>query len=165
MKSLKIAATVAKALVGCAAVLIGAVHPARADEVLYDGSGFMRGQQSFEDTFNVSGPGVLTVTLSNFDWPQPLASLDLVMSSQHGLLGPEMGAGTAMFTVASGGIVSAQWFGTAQGPLDAGVFGLKVDFAPTVVPLPASIALLLSGLALLAFTRREQGRVPQPAVE
>lgn len=134
-------------------VLIASVQLVRASEVLYDNSGFVEGQQSFEQSFAIGGPGVLTVTLTNMSWPETLASLNLVVSTTQGLLGPEMGAGTATFKL-EGGSVFAQWFGAAQGPLDVGVYGVKIDFAPTSVPLPTSIALLLSGLMLLAWQRR-----------
>jgi len=130
---------------------------ANADTVLYDGSGFMRGTQSFSDTFNLTGPGTLTVTLSNVAWPQQLASLNFLLSSANGKMGPEMGAGTYTFAVLAGGNVFAQWFGTAQGPLDAGVYSLKIDFLSQggiAVPLPASVALLLSGLVLLLWQGR-----------
>lgn len=137
---------------------------ANADTVLFDGSGFMTGTQSFSDTFNLTGPGTLTVTLSNIAWPQQLASLNFMLSSANGMMGPEMSAGTNSFHVAAGGNVFAQWFGTAQGPLNAGVFSLKIDFSPsaTPVPLPTSVVLLLSGLALLLWQRRPRSTAISP---
>jgi uncharacterized protein (TIGR03382 family) len=135
-----------------------AAHRAAADEVLYDGTGFLRGTQSFAETFNLPSAGTLMVTLSNVAWPAQLASLNLVLSSTNGILGPEMGAGMSAFTVASGGNVTAQWFGTAQGALDTGVYSMRIEFLPsggTPVPLPPSFALLLSGLAWLLWRRRE----------
>ena len=133
------------------------VTRANADTVLYDGSGFMRGTQSFSDTFNLTAPGTLTVTLTNVAWPQQLASLNFLVSTDNGMMGPEMGAGTYTYNVVAGGNVFAQWFGTAQGPLDAGVYSLKIDFAPSgvPVPLPTSAMLLFSGLALLLWQRRQ----------
>lgn len=151
-------------LLGLIVCLLGAAgaRTATASEVpLYDGSGFLSGQQSFVQSFNITGPGTLTVSLTNVDWPLQLASLNMVLSSGSGsLLGPEMGAGTDSVHI-DGGMVYAQWFGTAQGPLDTGLYSLKVQFLPSAlpVPLPASIALLLSGLALLAWQRRGQGEL------
>jgi hypothetical protein len=141
-----------------AGALAASARSADASEILYDSSGFMRGQQSMEETFVVNGPGTLTITLSNVDWPQSLASLNLLVSSTQGLLGPEMGPGTATFNV-TGGDVFAQWFGTAQGPLNTGVYGLEVmwNSATAPVPLPTSFALLLAGLLLLLWHRR--GRI------
>jgi hypothetical protein len=128
-------------------------------EMMYDGAGFIRGQQAGMESFNVSGPGTLTVQLSNVAWPVPLGSLNAVISSASGLLGPEMGAGTNSFQVMGAGEIFAQWFGTAQGPLDVGVYALNIEFQPsgvTPVPLPTSIALLVSGLALLGWQRRHR---------
>jgi len=142
------------ACIACAAL----AGRANASEVLYDGSGFLTGQQSFVQSFDITGPGTLTVSLSNVAWPEQLSNLDMVLSSTGGsLLGPEMGAGTESFHVDSG-TVYAQWFGTAQGPLDVGVYSLKVQFQPgtTAVPLPASIVVLLSGLGLLVWQRRDR---------
>ena len=142
---------------------------ASADTVLYDGAGFLQGTESFSQTFNLTAPGTLTVTLSNIAWPQQLASLNFLLSSSSGTMGPEMSTGTYSFNVVTGGNVFAQWFGTAQGPLNAGVYSLKIDFQPlggTAVPLPASVVLLLSGLALLLWQRRAKDtafeRAPGP---
>ena len=90
---------------------------------MYDSIGFIEGQQSGMESFNVSGPGTLTVELSNIAWPVALGSLNAVISSASGLLGPEMGDGTQSFQVTRGEQIFAQWFGTAQGPLDVGVYG------------------------------------------
>lgn len=127
--------------------------------VIYDGAGLIVGQQAGMESFNVSGPGTLTVTLTNVDFPQKLASIDAVISSAAGLLGPEMPEGTQSFKLTTGGEIFAQWFGTAApGPLDAGMYTMKIDFQPSVapVPLPTSIALLVSGLALLGWQRRHR---------
>lgn len=132
---------------------------ADASEILYDGVGFMQGTQSFTDSFNLSSPGTLTVTLANVAWPTQLASLDLLVSSPSGALGPELDAtnstATATYNVTSGNVV-AQWFGTAQGSMNAGVFALEIQFQPSTnpVPLPTSIALFLSGVGLLVWQRR-----------
>ena len=87
-------------------LLIGAcmlpLAPAHSDTVLYDGSGFLAGTQSFEESFNLPSAGTLTVTLSNVAWPEQLASLNLLLTSVGGTLGPEMGAGTATFNIAAG---------------------------------------------------------------
>jgi hypothetical protein len=146
------------------AVMAGA-GSADASQVLYAGSGFLIGQQSFVQSFNIPGPGTLTVTLSNVPWPEQLASLDMVLGTANGLLGPEMGAGTETFDVTSGRYF-LQWFGTAQGPLDAGVYSMDIVFQPsgvTPVPLPASIALLASGLILLGWQRRYRNEFRLPS--
>ena len=142
------------AIAGFAALSGAPIRSASASEVILDSSGFITGQQTLTDTFSVSGPGTLTVTLTDMVWPVALASLDMTVGTAQGLLGPEVGVGTNSFQVNGGGQVIAQWFGTAQGPLDAGVYGLKIEFTP--VPLPASIVLLLSALGLLLWQKRER---------
>ena len=149
----------------CGVGLQLAGYAATADTVLYDQSGFVAGQQSFSQSFDLDTPGMLTVTLQNVSWPQQLSSLDLLLSNSQGSIAPEMGAGSASFKVDSGTLF-AQWFGTAQtGGLNLGVFALKIEFAPTMVPLPASISLFLSGLALLVWQRRNRptGELASPA--
>ena len=129
---------------------------AEASQVLYDGVGFMQGTQSFSESFSLPTAGTLTVTLGNVAWPQQLASLNMLVTTASGAAGPEMGAGTSSFKVAAGNVYT-QWFGVAQGPLDAGVYSLEIQFSPSSgspVPLPTSVGLLLSGLGLLIWQRR-----------
>ncbi len=163
--------TVLTKSLGACALLVSAVGPAPADQVLYNASGFIVGQQSFSDSFNVNGPGVLTVTLTNMTWPQPLASLNSVISTTQGLVGAEMGAGTETFKL-NGGPVYVDWFGVGQGALDAGVYGLNISYQSTQqpggttnsVPLPTSIALFLSGLFMLAWQRRVKATAPSASL-
>ena len=139
----------------CIAGLTAAAPGARASEVLYDSIGFLTGQQSGSESFTVDGPGTLVVTLSDLSWPMPLASLDMLVSTPQSVLGPETGPGTETFHITAAENIIAQWFGTAQGSMDAGVYGLKVEWTPTsTVPLPASLALFASGLLLMAWQRR-----------
>jgi hypothetical protein len=129
---------------------------ASASEVLYDRTGFVSGQQSFVLPMDLSGPGTLTITLSNVAWPEQLANLNLLLGTASGMMGTEMGAGTETFHIATGGRVFAQWFATAQGPLSLGLYSLDVRFQPSAatVPLPASLGLLASALAVLIWRRR-----------
>jgi hypothetical protein len=152
---MKIRQMVMMGMLGAGALAAGS---AGAAEVMYDGAGFIRGQQAGMESFSVSGPGTLTVQLTNVAWPVSLGSLNAVISSSAGLLGPEMGEGIKSFQVMTAGEIFAQWFGTAQGPLNAGVYALKIEFQPSAmaVPLPTSIGLLVSGLALLGWQRRRR---------
>lgn len=149
-----------KLILAMSAIACWSLSPvqAKADQTLYDGIGFLQGTQSFTDSFSVASPGTLTVTLGDIGWPTPLASLNLLVSSPSGALGPEMGVGTETFNVQSGNVI-AEWFGTAApGGMNAGVYSLDISFSPSTggspVPLPTSIALLVSGLGLLIWQRR-----------
>lgn len=147
-------------------------NQARADQVLYSGVGILQGTQSFTDSFNLTSPGALTVSLANIALPSQLASLSLLLTSANGtLLGQETAPANGGFSVDSQtfniiqpGNITAQWFGTAvPGGLNTGVYGLEIKFAAgSVVPLPTSVALLLSGLGLLVWQRRARnGEIPQ----
>lgn len=129
----------------------------KASDVLYQNSGFVQGTQSFVQSFDLSGPGTLTVTLSNIDWPQKLSSLQLLVSTSSGVMDPMMGGDSETFKVTAGEEVFTQWFGKAQGPLDIGVYSMEVEFereGGAVVSLPTSIGLFVSGLGLLVWQRR-----------
>jgi hypothetical protein len=148
-----------------AVALLFAGGEARAGQVLYDSSGFLQGSQGFTKSFDLSGPGVLTVTLTNVDWPTKLAGLDALLSNSSGRIGQKMGEGVTEVEV-DGGRIYANWFGQAQGPFNVGVYGMKIEFQPNqqVVPLPTSLALLASGLLLLAWQRRTSGSAGDKAV-
>ena len=157
------------ATIGTLAFCCAGSSPAAA-EVLYSGAGFLRGNQSFSDSFYVSSPGTLTVTLTNIPWPQQLASLKLLVDSTGGLLKSGDASSSpfsSSFSIGAGDVF-AQWFGTAQGGFDIGVYSLKISFQPlqgggNPVPLPTSIALFLSGLGLLLWHRRIRSESEPPA--
>jgi hypothetical protein len=129
---------------------------AHADTVLYDNAGFIQGQQSFVQAFDLTTPGTLTVTLSSIPWLDTISDLNFFASSATSVLGDLTGPGTESITVGPG-MIYAHWFGDADGAFGLGVYGLKIAFQPnvTAVPLPASLMLLLSGLGvLLGWQRR-----------
>jgi hypothetical protein len=136
----------------------------RADTVLYDAGSFVQGEQSFTQSFNISGPGTLTVSMTDISWLDIVSDLNCFLSTASGLINPAAngsGSGSESFNVGSGPIY-AHWFGSAQGIYDLGVIGVKITFQPagTPVPLPASLVLLLSGLGVLFGWQR---RPMQPA--
>jgi hypothetical protein len=138
---------------------------AHADMVVYDGMSILQGQQAFSDSFSVSAPGMLTVTVSNVPWLDAVTNLSFFMSSPKGTVGTMMsGAGTESISLSSPGTYSANWFGNAQGLYDLGVVGVNVEFRPNgaVVPLPVSILLMLSGLGLLFAWPRIAPSLPAP---
>jgi len=142
----------AMALLVCAAFApIGSVQ---ADTVLYSQAGFVQGSQSFVESFNITTPGTLTVSLADVPWLDTLTDLNLFLTSASGPMGASMGSGTESLQVGPGTIY-AHWFGEAAGQYGLGVYSLNITFQPQVsnVPLPGSLMLLLSGL-LLMFARQ-----------
>jgi hypothetical protein len=125
---------------------------ARADTVLYDGISLFSGEQSFTQSFSLTTPGTLTVSLSNIPWLDTVSNLSGFLSTSAGQIGDTItGQGTESFNVGAG-TYFAHWFGDAQGTYNLGVVGLRIGFQPgnvTPVPLPTSVILMLSGLGLL----------------
>lgn len=152
----------AAAILLCAAVQAG---KARADSIVYDSVNFIQGSQSFVDTFNITAPGTLTVTLTDVPWLDAISNQSFFLTSASGALGSPMSGGTESMQIGAGTFY-AHWFGQADGQFQLGVFALQISFHPDVgaVPLPGSLILLLSGLVLM-FGWRRWGRTAagQPA--
>lgn len=149
-------------------VVIGAwvlpMSAAQADAVLYDSAGFIQGRQSFVESFDITTPGTLTVTLSNIPWLDTIADLNCFLTSSVGVIGKSMGVGSESFNVGPG-MVYAHWFGDANGTYGLGIYGMKIMFqAGTPVPLPKSLILLLSGLGVLLGWQRRAAVNPESPV-
>ena len=131
---------------------------AHASTVLYDSATFVQGQQAGVQSFDITTPGTLTVTLTDIAWLDVVSDLTASVTTASGVVGTSTGAGSESFSVGSG-TVFAHWFGDASGASDLGVLGIEVVFQAanaTPVPLPASLLLLLSGLGVLfGWQRRE----------
>ncbi|MGA2188620.1 MAG: PEP-CTERM sorting domain-containing protein [Steroidobacteraceae bacterium] len=131
---------------------------ARAAMVLYNSSGVIQGQQSFVQSFNITTPGTLTVTLSNIPWMDTISGLNCFVSTTTSVLGTSTGPGSESMNVAPGTLY-AHWFGDANGAYGLGVYGINISFQPSgpAVPLPGSLILLLSGLGLLLGWQARRG--------
>lgn len=143
---------VSAALILSLAALLAPSGSVRADTLLYNNAGFIEGQQSFVQSFAITTPGTLTVTLSNIPWMDAIAGLNCFLTTSKGLMGPEtMSSGSESINVQPG-MIYAHWYGDANGPFGIGVYGLKIAFEPNggvPVGLPKSLILMLSGLGLL----------------
>jgi hypothetical protein len=132
--------------------------PANADPFL-PGSGvtLVSGSSSQTVPFQITSAGTLTVTLDNLPLGQRLDSLSFMMSTattpMQSSWTPVANTDTESFKVGPG-TYFAHIMGDAGGSLDLGIYGLYVSFQPTVVPLPASGWMLLTGVfVMIGFTR------------
>lgn len=151
----------AAAILLCAVAQVG---KARADTIVYDSVGFIQGSQSFVDTFNITAPGTLTISLTDVPWLDTISNLSFFLTSASGTFGPPMNGGSESMQIGAGTFY-AHWFGEADGQFQLGVYALKISFQPTfsAVPLPSSLILLLSGLGLMFGRRWSRGLARQPA--
>ena len=150
---------VAAALAFCAG--LAPFSSACADTVLYDNAGFVHGSQSFVDSFTVTTPGTLTISLADVPWLDTLSGLSLFLTTASGPMGASMGSGTESIQVGPGTFY-AHGFGDANGQFQLGVYSLEITFQPQVsaVPLPGSLILMVSALGLIASSYH-----PEPAAE
>jgi hypothetical protein len=146
-------------LIGLFAVGALPAGVARAS-MLYDSLSVISGQQSTVQSFNVSTPGTLTVTLSTLPWLDPVTDLNAFLTTASGMVGTAFNGGTETFDVTPG-TYYAHWFGTASGTYNLGVVGMEITFQPsdvTAVPLPASLVSMLSAMAILVGLQSLNGR-------
>jgi hypothetical protein len=124
---------------------------ARAETVIYNSASLIQGEGAFTDTFQVTTPGTLTLTLTNIPWLDTVSNLNAFVSTSSGMLKGLAGTGSETMELGPG-TYYAHWFGDAQGTFNEGVLGVNIEFQPSVttVPLPAAWLLLLCGLGMLA---------------
>ena len=129
---------------------------ARADTVLYDNAGFIEGQQSFVQSFDITSAQTLTVSLSQIPWLDTIKDLNFFVSTASGVVGKYMsGPGTESMNVGPG-MIYVHWFGDANGAYGLGVYGMKINCGTTPVGLPGTLILLLSGLGVLFGWQRRR---------
>jgi hypothetical protein len=140
---------------------VAGVAPAQADSIdLLEASYTVSTQGAVAvNSLSLGSAGTLTLTLTDLNWPTSLQDASFLLTSASGtVLGRGNGFGTESFQVAGPGTIYAVSFGQAA-PLHGlsfgyGSYGVSATFQP--VPLPASLALLPSGLASLWLIRRSR---------
>ena len=156
----------AKLLVlGASLALLGIIAfggQAKAGQIMAE-TGVFVGQTEAQYSMNVTSTGSLTVNLFDYAWPGPLADLTLEIASPTQILGQMSAAGTDTVMLTAPGTYYAYVTGNAaNSPLGLGAYGLSANFKPSgqaaPVPLPASLSLLIGGIAVTVWSVRRKGR-------
>jgi hypothetical protein len=150
-------ALLAALLVAAQAVEADVVY---TDRVLITGSESL---QVFEMPFDA--PGSYRITATDLRWPTAeLAALSFGAFTATESLATRSGAGTLEFFMAGPGRVFLQLYARTAGPEYAGLVAIQGE-SVAVVPLPASLVLLLSALgaaALPSLGRRARELIGEP---
>lgn len=137
--------------------LLAFVGQAHADGLVLAGGGQLFSGTLTQD-YAIAAPsaGTLDIQLEDFQFPTSLSSLVLSLTNGNNVLLTMSGAGQEQIGIGAG-TYDAHLFAMAGGSEDWGSFGFLATFEPPApVPLPASLCLLLAGLATLAWSLRRQ---------
>ena len=135
---------------------LGAARGSDAATIVLEQSGLLGGAQTVVTPLIVPGAGTLQVTLTDLAWPTRMTTLSFALSDATSVLGRMAAPGMSNFTVGGAANLYAHVYGTAAGPLDLGLYSLRVQFTP--VPLPSAAVLLLAGVGLFAAMRNPRAR-------
>ena len=136
-------------------------NAAHADAMLVSDTGEIRGTttNTVSYSFNVSGPGSVSVSLVDVGFNSALSNLSLTLAGSKPL-GQLTGAGAETFDISGAGTYFAYVTGQATSPssglhLNLGLYSLNISFSPlAAVPLPPGFALMASALACMALLLR-----------
>jgi hypothetical protein len=135
-------------------------------EMLLSQTTLVIGSQTTATTFTASGPGTVTLQLSDLSWPERLAGLSCaIVTSTTVIARTALDVGTSSlrsmsFDVSGPGTFTAIVSGAAavSNPLQLGAYSLQIDITPSAVPLPASGLLLGAAIAGGALLLRRRGK-------
>ena len=137
-------------------------NAAHADTTLVSDTGQIVGTaiNTVSYSFDVSGPGSVSVSLADVGFNSALSNLSLTLAGSKPL-GQLTGVGTETFDISGSGTYFAYVTGQATtGPsaglhLNLGLYSLNISFSPlAAVPLPPGFALMASALACMALLLR-----------
>lgn len=151
----------------CLALSAVSAHADFLPGTVFDSTTLVTGAGLNAGSFSVSGPGTLTIKLSDLLWPQAADTLDFALSSVGGVLANLDGAGELTYEVTGPATFFASVYAVpvAGSATPGSLYNLNISFTPSAaVPLPAGVWLAASGLAALAGLGRKQATVTNSAV-
>jgi hypothetical protein len=149
----------------------GRISSAHADQLLKATTTMLYGSAADTYSFTTPGAGVVTAQVASVPWPTPLSALSFSVSDGSSTLAhwsstdPTPGMATPAawspntpqvetFRVSGTGTYFANVLakvGTANNPLNLGLYSVMLTFSP--VPLPTAAGLFLIGIAVLIALR------------
>lgn len=137
--------------IGEAAMTVPGGLPA-GSTIVFSQSGFISNTVPLSVEFDVPWAGTLSVQLIDLRLPEAFECLTFLLTTGSSLLANVTASETVSFELASPRRLFGFLNGDPQGPMNVGAYLLQVSVVPAgpVVPLPAGIWLLLSGVAGLA---------------
>ena len=149
--------TMLAALAAWGLVFVGA---AQAALVPYQKVAFIKDTDYFSEAFTIDTAGTYQATLTDFNFPSDFGQVALDVTTAVATEGSLIGPGSFVFD-AEPGTYYASVYGVGGGALNLGLLGVQVEATSTAitsspVPLPASLVLLLSGLAVLGPLERRR---------
>jgi hypothetical protein len=139
-----------KTAVMAVGVLLFTAGTSWANTVVYEEVELFDTQTVLNDTFTVIDAGTYRATLTDFEFPEPMAQSGMAVTTATELLGSLNAPGSFTFD-ATPGDYFVSFFGEAGASTSYGMYGIEIS----QVPLPAAVWLLGSGLiALVGVGRR-----------
>ncbi len=155
---------------GCRNVLSSAVAAltltfsavASANNVVYEDVDFFEGKGSSSESFHIDTTGLYQATLTDFQFPSSFSGNFAlgVATGGNSMVGTTNGSGSFTFQAAPG-TYWANVYGVTAGPLDLGLYGIRIEQI-MATPLPTAMLLLFSGLVALVGVGRGGARLTPP---
>ncbi|RLU01150.1 hypothetical protein [Ketobacter sp.] len=140
----------------------------QAGQVVYESVEFVDGYDYSVVRLDDLAQGTYQLTLTDFAFPEALTQLGVTFTTATETLGSMMlGGGSILqdsitFDITEHDSYYLAVFGRANGASALGLYGVELKNLVSHVPLPASLVFLLSGLAVLSFSRLKNKSFRKP---